>query len=63
MRIALAIVSYFAGGGLQRDCVQVARRLIAKGNEVTIFTSRSDGTHPMDIKMELLPNRALTNHG
>jgi UDP-glucose:(heptosyl)LPS alpha-1,3-glucosyltransferase len=62
MRIALAIVSYFAGGGLQRDCVQIARRLIAKGNDVTIFASRSDGTHPMDVKMEFLPNRALTNH-
>jgi len=63
MRIALAIVSYFAGGGLQRDCVQLARRLIAKGNEITIFTSRSDGTHPMDIRIETLPNRAVTNHG
>jgi UDP-glucose:(heptosyl)LPS alpha-1,3-glucosyltransferase len=63
MRVALGIVSYFATGGLQRDCVRVARRLIEQGHEVTIFTSRTDGSQPLDLKMVVLPNPAITNHG
>ncbi len=63
MRVALGIVSYFATGGLQRDCVRIARRLIQLGHEVTIFTSRTDGTQPLDLKMVVLPCQALTNHG
>lgn len=63
MRVAFAIVSYFAGGGLQRDCIRLARRIMLQGHEVVIFASRSDGHEPSDLRVELLPNRALTNHG
>lgn len=63
MRVALGIVSYFSTGGLQRDCVRIARRLVDLGHEVTIFTSRTDGTQPLDQEMVVLPCRAVTNHG
>ena|ERR1700674_3686945 len=43
MNFAFAIVSLFPGGGLQRDCVDIARRVRELGHEVTIFTSRTSG--------------------
>lgn len=62
IRIALAIVDLFAGGGLQRDCLAVARRLVGQGHEVVVFCAAcEDGFE--DLRVEVLPNRARTNHG
>jgi len=55
MHFAFAIVSLFPGGGLQRDCVDIARRVRMLGHEVTIFTSRKSG----DGFAEDLPVRIL----
>ena len=63
MRIAFAIVSLFPGGGLQRDCMALARAAQRRGHQVTIFASRVVGELPGDIIVEPLPNTALTNHG
>ena len=63
MRFALAIVKLFPWGGLQRDCLRLARTLQDRGHEVTIFTSGVEGSLPADIAVEILPVRALTNHG
>jgi UDP-glucose:(heptosyl)LPS alpha-1,3-glucosyltransferase len=62
-RIAFGIVSLFPGGGLQRNCLAIAGVLCRRGHEVVIFTSRVAGPLPGDIPIELLPNRAWTNHG
>ncbi len=62
-RIAFGIVSLFAGGGLQRNCLAIARILRRRGHEAAIFTSRTDGPLPNDLSIEVLPNRAWTNHG
>jgi UDP-glucose:(heptosyl)LPS alpha-1,3-glucosyltransferase len=62
MKIALAIVSLFPSGGLQRDCMAVAAQLIARGHEVTIFAERRRGEIPPGLSVELLPNRAWSNH-
>ena len=59
MRIALGIVKLFPEGGLQRDCVRLARILAARGHDVTIFTS--ENKWPFDrppCRFELLPVRA-----
>ena len=40
----------------------IARRLMARGHEATIFCRSSDGAFP-DFRVIELPNRALTNHG
>jgi UDP-glucose:(heptosyl)LPS alpha-1,3-glucosyltransferase len=56
MHFAFAIVSLFPGGGLQRDCVDIARRVRMLGHEVTIFTSRKSG----DGFAEDLPLRVLS---
>lgn len=62
MKIAFAIVTLFAAGGLQRDCMALAQRLTARGHDVTIFAERRKGEIPSDLKVELLPNLALSNH-
>ncbi len=63
MNIAFAIVSIFPGGGLQRDCLAIASRLVARGHKVTLFAENRRGELPRDLPVELLPNRAWTNHG
>jgi glycosyltransferase involved in cell wall biosynthesis/GT2 family glycosyltransferase len=63
MRIALGIVKLFPEGGLQRDCVRLARILVARGHDVTIFTS--ENKWPFDrppCPIALLAVRAYTNH-
>jgi glycosyltransferase involved in cell wall biosynthesis len=63
MRIALGIVKLFPEGGLQRDCIRLARILTGRGHDVTIFTS--ENRWPPDRlpgRIELLPVRAYTNH-
>lgn len=63
MNIAFAIVSIFAGGGLQRDCLAIASRLASRGHKVTLFAENRRGELPGQIAIELLPNHAWTNHG
>jgi len=64
MRIAFAIVSLFPGGGLQRDCVEIAKLVRGLGHEVTIYTCRlHDHTLADDIPILLLQNEVATNHG
>jgi len=63
MRIAIGIVKLFPEGGLQRDCIRLARILVARGHEVTVFTS--ENKWPFDrppCPIVLLPVRAYTNH-
>ncbi|HEY8267417.1 MAG TPA: glycosyltransferase family 4 protein [Xanthobacteraceae bacterium] len=63
MRFALAVVKLFPWGGVQRDCLRLARALQDRGHEATIFTSSAEGPLPADTAIEILPARALTNHG
>jgi UDP-glucose:(heptosyl)LPS alpha-1,3-glucosyltransferase len=64
MHFAFAIVSLFPGGGLQRDCVDIARRLRSLGHEVTIFTSRRSGEDfAEDLPVQILSVGGHTNHG
>lgn len=62
MRIALAIVKLFATGGLQRDCMAIARRLVAQGHDVEIVCESADAP-PDDLDVVVLANSAWTNHG
>ena len=64
MHIAFAIVSLFPGGGLQRDCVDIARRIQKFGHEVIIFTSRLSGNEfAKDLPLRILNVSDTTNHG
>ena len=63
MRIAFGIVSLFPGGGLQRNCLAIARILRWRGYDVSVFASRISGPAPPDLPITILPNNAWTNHG
>ena len=63
MRIALGIVKLFPEGGLQRDCIRLARILVARGHDVTIFAAQDNW--PLDrrpCQIVPLPVLAYTNH-
>ena len=63
MRIALGIVKLFPEGGLQRDCIRLARILVARGHDVTVFAAEDDW--PLDrrpCRIVRLPVFAYTNH-
>jgi UDP-glucose:(heptosyl)LPS alpha-1,3-glucosyltransferase len=62
MKIALAIVTLFPAGGLQRDCMAVASELAKRGHDVIIFAERRWGEIPANLEVELLANRAWSNH-
>lgn len=63
MRIAFAIVSLFPGGGLQRDCIEIAKTIRSYGHDVTIYTAQiSDMNLAGDIPVVIFPNSEITNH-
>jgi glycosyltransferase involved in cell wall biosynthesis/GT2 family glycosyltransferase len=63
MRIALGIVKLFPEGGLQRDCIRLARILVARGHDVTLFTSENRWRFEQPpCPITLLPVHAYTNH-
>jgi UDP-glucose:(heptosyl)LPS alpha-1,3-glucosyltransferase len=63
MRIALGIVKLFPEGGLQRDCIRLARILTARGHDVTLFTSENNWTFDAPpCRIAQLPVRAYSNH-
>ncbi|MDX9875711.1 MAG: glycosyltransferase family 4 protein [Spongiibacteraceae bacterium] len=62
MKLAFALFKYFPYGGLQRDMLAIARTAAARGHDVTIYASEWQGEQPIDLPVELLPVRALSNH-
>ena len=63
MRIALGIVKLFPEGGLQRDCIRLARILVARGHDVELFTSENRWKFEQPpCPITLLPVHAYTNH-
>jgi UDP-glucose:(heptosyl)LPS alpha-1,3-glucosyltransferase len=63
MRVALGIVRLFPEGGLQRHCLDVARHLLDRGHQVTLFTSSNRCDLPENLSLTLLPVLAFSNHG
>jgi UDP-glucose:(heptosyl)LPS alpha-1,3-glucosyltransferase len=62
MKLAFAIVNLFAGGGLQRDCIALARMAGERGHSITVFTARAPADIAPDLTVERLPVVAWTNH-
>jgi UDP-glucose:(heptosyl)LPS alpha-1,3-glucosyltransferase len=63
MRIAFAIMKLFPGGGLQRDCVEIARHCRQRGHDVVIFTSfKDESDFADDLAVVVLPIRQRPNH-
>ena len=62
MRLGLAICSLFPSGGLQRDCVRIARLLAFAGHQVTIVTADyRRAVDVCDVPIEVLPVAGFTN--
>ncbi len=61
MKFGFLLFDYFPFGGLQRDCLQVARACVARGHSVTIFTRTWQGDRPDRIAVELFGRRGFTN--
>jgi UDP-glucose:(heptosyl)LPS alpha-1,3-glucosyltransferase len=64
MRIAFGIVSLFPGGGLQRDCLEIAKLVRYRGHDVTIYAERVSGDiQTGGIPVVTLANESNSNHG
>jgi len=63
MRIAFGIGTLFPSGGLQRDCVEIAKLLRVAGHDVTLFAERVAADFvPDKLPVVSLPNGANSNH-
>ena len=62
MNIALGIVSLFAHGGLQRDCLAIRRVLLARRHQVQLFAARCDPQLAQSNGVTLLQVSGRSNH-
>jgi UDP-glucose:(heptosyl)LPS alpha-1,3-glucosyltransferase len=63
MKLAFCLFEYFPFGGMQRDCVRIARACVEGGMDVTIFTREWVGPHLEGIHVVVLPTSGMTNAG
>lgn len=61
MRLALLLHYYFPYGGLQRDCLNFAIRLVGHGHDVTVVTRRWDGDPDERLDIVELGTRGTSN--
>ena len=62
MRLALLLFKYFPYGGLQRDCLSLARELQDRGCHCRVYCLEWQG-EPLDgVELRTVPVRALSNH-
>ncbi len=61
MKLGFLLFDYFPFGGLQRDCLKVARLCAARGHDVTLFTRTWQGERAPEVKVELFERRGFTN--
>ncbi|MBC7698770.1 MAG: glycosyltransferase family 4 protein [Bacteroidia bacterium] len=63
MKFAFLIFKYFPYGGMQRDMLRTATRLVARGHSVEIFAISWQGDLPPDnIKVHAMPQSGLFNY-
>ena len=60
-KILFLLFDYFPFGGLQRDCLAIARLCASRGHDVTIFTRTWRGEQPKEIKIRLFGRHGWTN--
>jgi UDP-glucose:(heptosyl)LPS alpha-1,3-glucosyltransferase len=63
MKLAFCLFEYFPFGGMQRDCVRIAKACVESGADVTIFTREWTGPCPTEITVQVLPTKGWTNAG
>ena len=61
MNLGFILFDYFPFGGLQRDCLKIARLCVQRGHQVTLIARTWQGDKPSGIHVELLGRRGFTN--
>lgn len=61
MKLAFVLFDYFPFGGLQRDCLKIARACAARGHAVTLITRTWQGQKPMDLPVIVSGRRGFSN--
>ncbi len=62
MKLLFCLFRYFPYGGLQRDCVRIAKACMDAGDTVEVITHTWEGPHIPGITVHCFPVRAWTNH-
>ncbi len=60
--IIFCLFKYFPYGGLQRDCLCVAKECQRRGHPIRIYTLSWDGPIPSGFDVRIVPVRAWSNH-
>lgn len=63
MNLGFILFDYFPFGGLQRDCVKIARACVRRGHSVTLFTRTWQGDRPADLNVDVCGRRGFSNIG
>lgn len=61
MKLGFLLFDYFPFGGLQRDCLKIARLAAVRGHEVSILTRTWQGERPADVQIELFGRHGWSN--
>lgn len=61
MNLGFLLFDYFPFGGLQRDCLRIARLCAGRGHGVTLFTRTWQGELPADVRVVTLDRRGWSN--
>ena len=63
MKLGFILFDYFPFGGLQRDCLKIARLCVQRGHDVTALARTWQGERPAEINVELFGTHGHTNTG
>lgn len=63
MKFSFLIYSYFPYGGQQRDFLRIAKEMLARGNEVDVYTLSWQGDIPTNLNVILVPVKAFSRIG
>jgi UDP-glucose:(heptosyl)LPS alpha-1,3-glucosyltransferase len=63
MKLGFLLFDYFRYGGLQRDCLKIARLCVEHGHESTVFTRTWQGHKPREVRIELFGRHGFSNVG
>ena len=61
MKLGFILFDYFPFGGLQRDCLKIARLCVQRGHAVTVLARTWQGERPMEINVQLFGTHGHTN--
>ena len=63
MKYSFLIYTYFPYGGQQRDFLRIAEEMLARGNEIDVYTLSWQGHIPANMNVILVPVKAFTRVG